>query len=373
MTVAATDPGRSPRRSPGRAPRRRLAAALSFRSWPAWAVFAPVAAYALGCGLRHGDLSLPAIANPVPGRDGRSLSASKSALLASLGPEARARTAPAVALDRGERAPTLAAATALASAAGIGFPLVAKPDRGTGGKGVRRIDGPADLAAWISAFPPGERFLLQRLVDLPNEAGIMYARRPGEAEGRVIGLAVKDPAVALGDGASTLRALIEAHPHARHLRRSALAEHAARLDHVPAPGERVELVFARNRSGGASCRAAGHLATPALSRAVERIARAIPGFHVGRLDVRFDTPGRLAAGEGFQVIEVNCGISEPLDAWDPASTAVDVWRAYFRQLDLIYGIGAANRALGHRPPGTLDFLRTLARQLRQGSRIAGAA
>lgn len=344
--------------------RRTGFAQLSFRNWPSWLFFAPVALRALARGVQHGDLSLAAIANPLPGRDLDAISASKSAVFASLGPEARGWVPPYVVIRNapGEPVATVAEALAAMRRAGLRFPVVAKPDRGTGGKGVRRLSRESELLAYAAAFPPGQRFLLQELVDLPNEAGIMYVRYPGSLPGRVVGLAFKLPATATGDGSSTLRALIAAHPHVRHLRRQAASELGTRLEEVPAPGERVELVFARNRSGGAVCLDACDHITPALTRAVDRIAEAIPGFHIGRFDVRFDTPERLRAGEGFRVLEINCGISEPLHAWHPGNGAFAVWRAYFRQIDLVYRIGAANRARGHAAPGTLSFLRTLSRQ-----------
>lgn len=361
MTEAASRPDPVPPRKarPG-----------SFRTWPAWLVFAPVAGRVLLRGAMHGDLSLPLVANPLPGRDASAISVSKSSVLASLGPEARDWFAPAVVV-RNAGTPTVAAALEQMRAAGLAFPLVAKPDRGTGGKGVRRLAGEADLHAYAAAFPPGESFLLQQLVDLPNEAGIMYVRHPAEDTGEVVAMAFKEAATVTGDGRSTLRALIETHPHAPLLRRQARAEHAGRLDTTPAPGERIELVFARNRSGGALCLDACDQITPELIRRIDAIARDIPGFHIGRFDVRFDMPERLRAGEDLRILEVNCGISEPLHAWDPASGVLDVWRAYFRQIDLIYRIGAENRALGHVSPGTLGFLRILWRQRRQMSAFAG--
>lgn len=343
----------------------------SFRNWPSWLFFAPVAGRALFRGMQHGDLSLLALANPLPGRDGAALSASKSSVLGALGATARGHVAPHVVLARGEPSDTVAEGLSAAERAGLRFPLVAKPDRGTGGKGVRLLRAERELADYVAAFPFGHRFLLQEMVDLPNEAGIMYLRRPGEDAGRVVGLATKEAAAVTGDGASTLRALIGRHPHVRHLRRQAFAEHRERLDTIPARGERIELVFARNRSGGAVCRDACDRITPRLSEAIDRLARTIPGFHIGRLDVRFDTMERLSAGEGFRILEINCGISEPLHAWDPASSAPDVWRAYFRQIDLIFEIGAENRARGHPAPGTAAFLRTLWRQTGQMTVFAG--
>ena len=55
---------------------------------------------------------------------------------------------------------------------GLSFPLIAKPDIGWCGYGVRRLDDLADLDAYIAAYPAGETLLLQEYLDLPGEAGV---------------------------------------------------------------------------------------------------------------------------------------------------------------------------------------------------------
>ena len=193
----------------------------------------------------------------------------------------------------------------------------------------------------------------------------MYVRGPEEEHGRITSLALKEPATVIGDGISSLRELIDRHPHSRHVRAAALREHRAKLDAVPPEGERLELAFARNRCGGAICRDGHHLITPELTRCIDEIARSIPSFCIGRFDVRFASAEDLRAGEAFAILELNCGPSEPLAAWDPRNGVADVSRAYFDQVDLIYEIGAANRALGHSSPGTATILRAMLRQLKQ--------
>src|SRR5690606_9984257 len=180
-------------------PRWPVLAHASFRNWPSWLFFAPVAGWALLRGMHLGDLSLLALANPLPGRDGAALSASKSAVHGAVGPTARSHGAPYVVIGRGATSDTVAEGQSAAEQAELQFPLVAKPDRGTGGKGVRLVAGKRELADYVASFPPGHRFLLQELVDLPNEAGIMYLRWPGEETGRVIGLAIKEAAAVRGE------------------------------------------------------------------------------------------------------------------------------------------------------------------------------
>ena len=90
---------------------------------------------------------------------------------------------------------------------------------------------------------------------------------------------------------------------------------------MPAQGERVRLVFVGNHCKGSIFRNGIALATEALTDRVERLARALPDFHFGRIDVRFGSVQALARGEGFRVIEINGVGSEATHVWDPATIA----------------------------------------------------
>ncbi len=98
---------------------------------------------------------------------------------------------------------------------GLDYPVVVKPDIGCNGTGVRLVRDRAALARYLQAFPPGETVVLQHYVEPPNEAGIFYVRHPDERRGRITSLTIKQPPVVVGDGRSTLRALILADERAR--------------------------------------------------------------------------------------------------------------------------------------------------------------
>ena len=333
---------------PGMPPLDMSGPALSpYEFWPMPVFYAPVAAYVLWLMLRHRGAALPALANPgLPG--GGFHGESKSAILELLVRAAPDRTAPFAVLENdGAAGPALAAL----EAAGLGLPVVAKPDMGCRGAGVRLIRSGDDLAAYAAAFPRGARMILQRFVDVEGEAGVFYVRPPDAPRGRILSLTLKYFPRVHGDGRSTLRQLILADPRAGRVPHLYLPRHAARLDEVVPAGEAVRLAFSGSHSKGAIFRDGTSLVTPAMQEAFDTIARRIPGFHFGRFDVRFPCIERLRRGEGFTIVELNGAGAEMTHIWDRATPLAAAWRDLMRQYRLLFAIGARNRALGHRGPG----------------------
>ena len=74
-----------------------------------------------------------------------------------------------------------AAAEAAMAQAGLGYPVVVKPDIGCNGTGVRLVQDRAALARYLAAFPRGAGVLLQEFVPEDGEAGLFYIRHPGRA------------------------------------------------------------------------------------------------------------------------------------------------------------------------------------------------
>jgi carbamoylphosphate synthase large subunit len=62
---------------------------------------------------------------------------------------------------------------------GMVYPMVANPDIGCRGAGVRPVRSPAELRQYAEEFPIGETFLIQRMIDVEGEAGVFYVRDPG--------------------------------------------------------------------------------------------------------------------------------------------------------------------------------------------------
>jgi hypothetical protein len=126
--------------------------------------------------------------------------------------------------------------------------------------------------------------------------------------------------VVTGDGRSTPRQLVLADLRVGRVSHLYLTRLAHRLQEVPRKGERVRLVFVGNHCRGSIFEDGTQLVTQALTDAVERIAGAVPGFHFGRIDVRFASLPALLRGEGFRIIEINGAGSEATRIWDPNTT-----------------------------------------------------
>ena len=95
-----------------------------------------------------------------------------------------------------------ARALRLVADAGLRFPLVAKPDIGRDGYGVRLIEDAPALRRYLERFPGGAKLILQRYVACAAEAVVHYAGRP-DAGGRILSLTLKCFPHVVGDGTAT--------------------------------------------------------------------------------------------------------------------------------------------------------------------------
>lgn len=336
-----------------------------FEFWPMWAFYPPVALYAAWLMLRHRGVLLPTVANPsFPG--GGFFGESKAEILSLAMQHVGEWVAPFVRIDRPLPASNPVAerdaALAALAAAGLGLPVVAKPDLGCRGAGVKLVRTPAHLLAYVHAFPAGASFLLQRLVPFEGEAGIFYCRRPGQAQGRIVSVTLKYFPHVEGDGRRTLRELILADPRAGRLSHLYLRRHTARLDDVPAAGEAIRLAFAGSHSRGAIFRNGTHLVTPQMEARFDAIAKALPEFHFGRFDVRFEEFAQLQAGRGFTIVEVNGAGAESTHIWDRSTGLIEAWRALMRQYRWLFEIGQANRRRGFATMPWREFIRAYRRE-----------
>lgn len=322
-----------------------------FEFWPAARFYAPVWLWAIALMIRHGGVRLPLVANPgFPA--GGLVGESKSAILDTMAADARAFVAPYVVVEGGDPD----RAEAALAAAGLALPLVAKPDLGCRGAGVRPVRTRDELTRYLADFPAGGRVLLQRLIDVEGEAGLFYVREPGAARGRIFSLTLKYFPYVTGDGRRTLRELIDADPRAGRLAHLYVPRHRARLDTVLPAGERVRLAFAGSHSRGAIFRDGRSFVTDALRARFDAIADAIPGFCFGRFDLRFADFEAFRRGEDFHIIELNGAGAEATHIWDSRTRLRDAYRTLFSQYALLFRIGAAQRRRGHRPESWRAFL-----------------
>ena len=317
----------------------------------------PLVLHWLYLGVRYRSATLPSCLNPGIETGGLA-GESKSACLAQIGSAFAPWVASWCRVVSGQDA------GAARLTAGLAYPLIAKPDIGWCGYGVRRVDNDAALDGYAAAVPAGAAFILQRLIVAPNEAGLLYVRQPGARTGTLMAMTLRHAPRVVGDGRRSIAALVGADPRCRaHATKYADALGRAAFRRVPARDERVFLTTIASLRIGARYEDASSRITPVLAARMDAIACSMPDFHYGRFDVRFDTLASLLAGT-FSIIEVNGAGSEAIQFWDPAITIGAAFRGVFAKQSEIFRLGDAMRRAGYRPAGVTALARAWLAQQR---------
>jgi hypothetical protein len=330
--------------------------------WPVWATYAPLAPWIAALALRHGWRAIAA-ANPgMP--DGGLVGESKFDILTTL---PRRWTVPSARIESGALETRLRAVAAFWEQPAVAFPLILKPDVGQRGSGVRKVSSMAEAAAYLrdAAYP----VVAQPWHPGPFEAGIFYWRHPEAERGQIFSITDKVFPEISGDGVRSIEALVLAHPRFARQAPVFLRRHAAMRGRVLAPGERFALGSVGNHCQGTLFRSGAHLWSQALDARVDDIARGVPGFFIGRFDVRYSDQARFMAGEDLAIIELNGVTAEPTDVYDPDRSITSAYRALFEQWRLVFEIGAANRRRGHAGASLGRLLRLALAHLRDGRRF----
>jgi hypothetical protein len=195
----------------------------------------------------------------------------------------------------------------------------------------------------------------------PQCLDVLLRRLPGEERGQIFAITEKVFPVLVGDGKSTLGELIAADPRARFLQEIYRRRHLERLDGIPVAGEVVRLVEAGNHAQGCLFLDGARLATPALLDQIEALSRSVPGFHVGRYDVRYSDPAAFGEGRGFRIVELNGAAAEATSVYDPSKRLLDAYRTLFRQWEIVFEAGAALMATPRPAPMAMPRLMPSAR------------
>ena len=316
--------------------------------WPAWLFYLPVAGFCAWLGIRFRGLALPTVANPSQ-KNGGIVGESKSEILRTLMETSPELTADAFLIPAGSECQRYSRLREICEENQIEFPLVLKPDTGQRGAGFKKIDSFEAARGYLAKV--SVPLVVQRYVAGPKEAGIFYYRFPGVERGEIFGITRKEFPSVVGDGARTLRELVEADPRARLISQTYLKRFEAAAGEVLEAGKRMRLVEAGNHCQGCIFRDGADLLTEELRAAFDAVSRKLPGFFVGRYDIRYESDRELRAGKKFTIIELNGAASEATNIYDSSNS---IWSAYatlYRQWEIVYRIGAENRRRGNRPAG----------------------
>ncbi|MCL9783310.1 D-alanine--D-alanine ligase [Vibrio sp. S4M6] len=325
---------------------------------PGWLFYTPVVIQSLFQGLRYADWRLPLIANPSIHLSGM-VGESKHDILSLAGDKANQWISPFITLTKSELPESEQLTHALTSMSDkhLNFPVVAKPDMGCRGAGVKLIQDKAGLEEYIHSFPVGARYLLQEKAPYQAEAGVFYVRYPGEERGKIFSITLKYAPVVVGDGEKTLEQLIAACPRAGKLQHLYRPRHEDKLQQVIAKGEEFQLAFSGSHCRGSIFRDGNQFITEKLASKLDQIFNDIDGFHYGRLDIKFKDINQFMRGEDFTILEINGASSEAAHIWDSRTPLTDIFSTLLTQYRILFDIGAKQKQRGHKAPSITSLLK----------------
>ncbi|MGF1449784.1 MAG: alpha/beta fold hydrolase [Opitutales bacterium] len=315
---------------------------LRWEYWPLRLFYAPVFAYIWYLGYKYKSLTAFTACNPAIPQSGM-IGESKQQILRGLRNAGEALPPWTVLPLADSLESRLQTVRTFIDEHALSWPIVLKPDRGERGLGVVKAANEAEARAVLEAAT--EDFIAQQTLS-GHEYGVFYYRLPGEKQGRILGITDKRLPTVTGDGEHTLEQLILADDALLPMARWFLKSNEAQLDGVPAAGQSVRLTEVGTHCRGAVFLDGMDLCTPQLEAAVDAIARTFDGFNFGRFDFMVPDAEALREGRDLRIIELNGVTSEVTSIYDPRHSVWYGWRMVFRQWDLAFQIGLAERQRG---------------------------
>ncbi len=217
------------------------------------------------------------------------------------------------------------------------LPFIVKPDVGQRGYGVRIIRTGKELEEYIS-FTQSMSLVVQDLSIYPHEAGIFYVRKPSQKMGHILSITDKKFPYVVGDGQSSLGDLILKDQRAQIIAPVYFARFK-NLDEVIPIGQKIVLSECGNHCQGAIFENGKDLLTDALLAKIDQIAKTVPDFYFGRLDIRYLNAEALKQGQDFAIIEINGAGSEATHIWDKNTSIVEAYKVLWLQWKWLFQIG----------------------------------
>ncbi len=332
---------------------------MHWQYWPAWQVQILLLPVLWRRSRRHGRFLTFTCANP-EWPAGGFLGEPKSTYLRALAQAGasipRWTTLPAAAADSTAKAEMRAADLELWMAqARLTWPMVLKREIGGMGRGVC-ICRQHEEARNFFRVNLGDVVVQELAAGV--EFSIWFVREPGAPSVRLLAVSEAQYPSVTGDGKHSLDHLILADDRTLPFARIYQAKFAARLADIPAAGEVILLAELTHRRNGAwALDVTTAAATAELTAAIDELSRRMGRFNFGRFTVRCPSRVDLRAGRNLCFLGAAGVKAAGSSIRDPRRTLREAWRQTTTQWDLVYAIGADQRAGGVKPASWKAVLR----------------
>lgn len=335
--------------------RSKLIKLTHWEFWPTQVVYFPVLVYYLYCAIRARALVFVSAVNPSMDTGGL-FGETKTPMLKEIPDTNKPKTvypAPNCSLDELKQ---------LLADAGMQYPLVAKPDVGERGLLVEKIANDYELQQYLDKVKV--RFIVQEFIQYPLELGVFYYRFPGEVQGHITSIIIKEFLSVVGDGLHTVEQLLLQNDRGVLQLPKLYKRLADDIYRVPTLGEYVLLEPIGNHSRGTKFVNGNHLINEPLMRVFDRINAHSTGIYYGRYDIKCSSLEALYRGEDIKVMEINGAAAEPGHIYDPTCSIFTAWRVLIWHWGIAYQIARANHRNGTPYDGALDTYQKYRRYVR---------
>lgn len=311
--------------------------AFSWEYWPMWLVYLPVSFYYVYLSIRAGSFFFFSASNPSIEYGGMFFE-SKQKIFELIPRQYYPST---VYIDGKD---DFLLITKKIKAAGITYPLIAKPDRGERGWCVMKIESENELADYTQKMPVS--FIIQEYINHPLEFSIFYFRHPKRKTGKVTSVTFKKMLTVTGDGFSTVEKLIQNNSRSflqyPKLRKNKKID----LNRILPKGEQKVLVPYGNHVLGAMFLNYNHIIDDRLEKTIDHISQQIEGFYFGRYDLRCTSIEDLKNGKNISILELNGAGAEPAHIYDPSFSFFKAQLVIAAHYKMMYDAAKENRKKG---------------------------
>jgi len=239
------------------------------------------------------------------------------------------------------------------------FPIIFKPDVGERGNAVEKIDSEELLANYLHTIH--EDFIAQEYIDYNIELGVLYYRFPNGGKSGITSIVKKEFLGVVGDGKTTLIALLEKSDRAR-FQIDQLSDKFS-MDMILEKGKYLNLEPIGNHCRGTKFLSGMDLINNQLVKVFDKVAENIDGFNFGRFDLKVESIDDLTRGENIKILELNGVTSEPGHIYDSKWTLFRAYRDTAANMKVMMKVSKANLDLGIKPTPVLVIWKLLWKHL----------
>lgn len=304
-----------------------------FEFWPAWFFYSPIVFLYIFRSLKGRSFILPFYSNPQILNAGL-IGESKWDFIKHLNPQ-DPTTLKTILLDKSL---SISERRSLIESSNFKMPFILKPDVGQRGYGVRIIRNEIELEDYLKESQ-ALSLVVQRLSSFSQEAGIFYYRKPSESVGTLFSITDKKFPFVVGDGRSRLGDLILSDQRARIIAPLYFERHKKHLYDIIPIGEKIIISECGNHCQGAIFLNGHYLKTNELAEKIDSIAKSVPDFYFGRVDVKYKNVDQLKLGLDFEIVEINGAGAEATHIWDENTSIIEAYKVLYHQWRILFEIG----------------------------------